>query len=750
MSEIPSLVQDLAVILIVAGIVTLLFKKLKQPLVLGYIVAGFLVSPHMPLLPLAVDKENIQSWADIGVMFLLFSLGLDFSFKKIIKMGSAPVIAALTIVFSMMLMGICVGKMFSWSQINCIFLGGMLAMSSTTIIYKAFDDLGLRQQKFAGIVMSVLILEDILAIVMMVMLSAVASGNSPDGGQMVNSIIRIAFFLTVWLVVGIFVVPIFLRKVRKLMNSETLLIVSLGFCCLMAVISTQVGFSSAFGAFIMGSILAETVEADKIIKIVEPVKNLFGAVFFVSVGMLVQPQILIDYALPIIVITLAILIGQSVLGTFGYVLSGQPLSQAMRCGFSMAQIGEFAFIIASLGLSLGVIGDFLYPVVVAVSVITTFLTPYMIRGAVPAYQFIEPRLPQVWVRRINRASMKLPSTLSTKTNWQSLLRSMGINTAVYGMLCIAFIILMENLFLPFSTKIIPSEWTAVVCSLLTILLISPFLRSMVVKKNNSEEFKALWLESPHNRLPLIFTILARIVLAMNIVFYVFKEMTTFSNALMLCAALVAIILMVMSRRLKRSSIRMERMFLQNLRSRDIAAQATGKRKPLFEGHLLDHDLHIAEVVVPEDSLWAGQTLKQLRLNQRFGINVSSILRGSRRINIPSANDVIFPGDRLSVIGDDERLSMLDSTLQKEVHPEDYDIENREMKLERIVIDSKSKFLDKTLMESGIRDKYNCMVVGLESGEESLSNVSPYHTFKRGDHLWIVGEESNVALLKKES
>ena len=747
MSEIPSLVQDLAVILIVAGIVTLLFKKLKQPLVLGYIMAGFLVSPHMPLLPLAVDKENIQSWADIGVMFLLFSLGLDFSFKKILKMGSAPIIAALTIVFSMMLLGICVGKLFSWSQINCIFLGGMLAMSSTTIIYKAFDDLGLRQQKFAGLVMSVLILEDILAIVMMVMLSAVASGNSPDGSQMVNSILRIAFFLTVWLVVGIFVIPIFLRSVRKLMNSETLLIVSLGLCCLMAVISTQVGFSSAFGAFIMGSILAETVEADKIIKVVEPVKNLFGAVFFVSVGMLVQPQILIDYALPIIVITLAILIGQSTLGSFGYLLSGQPLKQALRCGFSMAQIGEFAFIIASLGLSLGVIGDFLYPVVVAVSVITTFLTPYMIRGAVPAYRFLETRLPRVWVRRISRASLKMPSSLSTKTNWRSLLRSMGLNTAVYGTLCVAVIILMQNLFLPFSRRLIPSEWTSVACSLVTVIVISPFLRAMIVKKNNSDEFKALWLESHHNRLPLIFTILARIVLAMCFVFYIFKNMTTFSNALLLCAALVAIIIMVMSRTLKRSSIRMERLFLLNLRSRDIAEQAAGKRRPLFESHLMDHDLHISEVIVPDDSLWAGKTLLQLRLNQRFGINVASILRGSRRINIPSANDVIFPGDRLSVIGDDEHLAQLDATLHDELYPEDYDIERREMKLEHIVIDGKSQLLGKTLMESGIRDKYNCMAVGLESETQSLTNVAPYYTFRRGDILWLVGEDVNIAKLK---
>ena len=308
---------------------------------------------------------------------------------------------------------------------------------------------------------------------------------------------------------------------------------------------------------------------------------------------------------------------------------------------------------------------------------------------------------------------------------------------------------MENLFLPFSRSLIPSEWTAVACSLFTILLISPFLRAMIVKKNNSEEFKALWLESHHNRLPLISTILARIVIAMSFVFYVLKEMTTFSNALMLCVALIAIIIMVMSRTLKRSSIRMERMFLQNLRSRDIAAQATGKRRPLFEGRLLDHDLHIAEVTVPDDSLWAGKTLRQLQLNQRFGINVASILRGSRRINIPSANDAIFPGDRLSVIGDDEHLTSLDTTLQEELHPEDYDIERREMKLERIIIDSKSKYLGKTLMESGIRDKYNCMAVGLESGEESLSNVSPYYTFKRGDILWVVGEDVNIAKLKGE-
>ena len=383
MAEIPSLVKDLALILVTAGIVTLLFKKLKQPLVLGYIMAGFIVSPNLPLTMSVVDHENIETWANIGVMFLLFTLGLDFSFKKILKMGMAPIIAALVIVFCMMLTGNAVASMFGWSEMNGLFLAGMLAMSSTTIIYKAFDDLGLKQQQFASLVMSVLILEDILAIVMMVLLGAIAKGGSADGEQMLGSVLSIGFFIVLWFVVGLFLIPTLLRSVRKLMNEEVLLIVSLGLCCMMAVISTMVGFSSAFGAFVMGSILAETVEAHKIEKVVKPVKDLFGAIFFVSVGMLVDVNIIAAQWLPIVVITLAIIIGQSVFGTFGYMLAGQPLKNAMRCGFSMAQIGEFAFIIASLGLSLGVISDFIYPVVVAVSVITTFLTPYMMRGAVP-------------------------------------------------------------------------------------------------------------------------------------------------------------------------------------------------------------------------------------------------------------------------------------------------------------------------------------------------------------------------------
>ena len=749
MADIPALINDLALILVVAGIVTLIFKKLKQPLVLGYVVAGFLVSPHMPYTASVVDMENIHLWGDIGVMFLLFSLGLDFSFKKILKMGASPIISTITIIFFMSMLGVCVGHAFGWSKMDCIFLGGMLAMSSTTIIYKAFDDLGLRQQQFAGMVMSVLILEDILAIVMMVMLSAIASGSNPDGGQMLGSVVKIGFFLVLWLVVGIFAIPLFLRSVRKLINDEVLLVMALGLCCAMAVFSTKVGFSSAFGAFIMGSILAETVEAEHIEKLVEPVKNLFGAIFFVSVGMLVDPQVLVAYALPIVALVLTILIGQSVFGSLSFMLGGQSLKSAMKCGFSMAQIGEFSFIIASLGLALGVISDFLYPVVVAVSVITTFLTPYMIRLATPAYNHLEHRLPSKFIKLMNHLSMSQPNS-TEESKWKKLLTQMTINVVVYSILSSATIALMFTFVLPFTRHLLPGwelHWYAnAITGVLTVLFISPFLRAMVMKKNRSEEWKALWNESNKNRLPLLFTILVRVMIAVGFIFYICNYLSRFSSAIMITIGVVAVALMVVSRSIKSRSIRLERLFIMNLRSREIEAQVHGKKRPLYEGRLLDRDVHIADFNVPMDSKWMGATLRQLDLGRKYGVHISSILRANHRLNIPDGNYIIFPGDKLQVIGSDDQLSKFGQAISQEVIGEDPDIELREMKLRQLIIGSDSPFIGKTLEESGIRDVYSCMVVGLEEGKENLSPFHPKRRFQEGDIIWIVGEQEALQAL----
>lgn len=742
MGELPHLVKDLALILVVAGIVTIVFKKLKQPLVLGYVVAGFLVSPHMPYIMSVADRADISTWGDIGVMFLLFSLGLDFSFKKILKMGASPIISTCSIVFCMMMLGIVTGHLFGWSRMDSIFLGGMLAMSSTTIIYKAFDDLGLRQQRFAGLVMSVLILEDILAIVMMVMLSAIANGSNPDGGQMIGSLMKIGFFLILWFVVGIFLIPLMLRSMRKFINNETLLIVALGLCCAMAVLSTKVGFSSAFGAFVMGSILAETIEAERIIKVVEPVKNLFGAVFFVSVGMLVDPAILVEYSWPIVTLVLVIILGQVIFGSLSFLIGGQSLKSAMQCGFSMAQIGEFSFIIASLGLSLGVIGKFLYPVVVAVSVITTFLTPYMIRMATPAYGMLERRLPKKWIMAMNNLTLAKQTT-QPEAKWRTLIKQMVRITVIYSILSGASIALMFTFFLPFVRQLLPHWWANAACGLLTLLFISPFLRAIMMKKNHSEEFKTLWNSNPYNRLPLILTIIVRVAVASAFVFYICYYLTRFTNALMISIALAAVALMIISRSLKKRSIKMERLFMQNLRSREIVAEVMGRRRPLYEGRLLDRDVHISDFTIPEDSLWAGKMLRELEFRNRYGVHISSILRGSQRINIPNGGTILFPGDNIQAIGSDDQLTAFSEALNTELHDKDPEIEKREMKLHQVVINRNGIFAGKTLRDSGIRDVYNCMVVGLEEGKENLSQMDPSHKLRHGEAIWIVGEQDDI-------
>ena len=750
MSELPSLIKDLALILIVAGIVTLIFKRLKQPLVLGYIVAGFIVSPHMPLTMSVIDKADIQTWADIGVMFLLFALGLDFSFKKILKMGIAPIIAAVSTVFFMAMIGMAVGHAFGWGQMDCIFLGGMLAMSSTTIIYKAFDDMGLMQQSFAKLVMSVLILEDILAIVMMVMLSAIAQGSNPDGAQMIGSLLKIGFFLVLWFVVGLYIVPTFLRLTRKLMTDETLVIVALGLCCAMAWISTAVGFSSAFGAFVMGSILAETVEVERIERVVGPVKNLFGAIFFVSVGMLVDPAILVSYAWPILALVLAILFGQAIFGTLSYMLSGQPMKAAMRCGFSMAQVGEFAFIIASLGLSLHVISDFIYPVIVAVSVVTTFLTPYMIRAASPAYTAIEHVLPKRWVRRLNHLGTGHQTTAAEEGLWRKLLKKMSINTLIYTILCIAVTAVMLTFVLQFFRHLLPHWWANGATGFLTLVCIAPFMRALVMKNNHSEEAKVLWTESRLNRLPLIFTVLVRVTIAAAILFYICNYLARFANAVVITLAVVIIVLMALSRRLKKRSVRIERRFIENLNSRDIAAEVTGKRKPLFEDKLIDRDIHISDIDIPEDSEWAGQTLKELRISTRYGVHISSILRGHQRINIPGGSTIIFPGDRLQAIGNDEQLQAFAQAAKADIVPEDPNIEKREMKLQKIRLSECCPFIGSTLKDSGIREKYNCMLVGVEEGQENLTTINPNRRFSKGNIIWVVGEKDSVMKLVKDA
>jgi CPA2 family monovalent cation:H+ antiporter-2 len=587
MNNLQPLIADLALILACAGVMTLLFKWLKQPVVLGYIVAGFIASPNMPYMPSVTDLENIHLWSDLGVIFLLFSLGLEFSFRKILKMGAAPIIAACAIILGMMSVGTFTGGLFGWSQMDCIYLGGMLAMSSTTIIFKAFDDMGLRQKRFASLVLSVLIIEDILAIVLMVMLSTLAVSKEFEGTQMLESILKLAFFLVLWFVVGIYFVPQLLRKLKPLMTNETLTIVSLALCFGMVVFASAVGFSAAFGAFIMGSILAETVEAEKIEHLVTPVKDLFGAIFFVSVGMMVDVALIAEYIVPILCIVAAIMLGQAILSTGGFLLAGQPLKTAMQCSFSLTQIGEFAFILATLGTSLHVTSEFLYPIVVTVSVFTTFTTPYMIRLAEPAYGVVARTLPKQWQAKLAEYAADddksegyasecfgadgANATLGGVAHhnyWSTYLKRTAIIVLIHSVLCIAVSALMLIYGKSYIADLMPAPWADIITAVLTILLCGPFLWTLMRYGSRNEDVMAIWNSGHVNRIKLLSVQLLRLAIGAAFISLILGYTIHWSGTPGIFIVLAILFAIVLSPRLQARSERMTQTFTENLTERE--------------------------------------------------------------------------------------------------------------------------------------------------------------------------------------
>ena len=572
MSQLEPLMSDLALILICAGFMTLLFKSLKQPIVLGYIVAGFLASPNMPYMPSVTDMHGIHLWSEIGVVFLLFALGLEFSFKKILKMGAAPIVAAMAIILCMMYVGSLTGHLFGWSDMDCIYLGGMLAMSSTTIIFKAFDDMGLRQNRFAGLVLSVLIIEDILAIVLMVMLSTLAVSKEFEGTQMLTSILQLGFFLVLWFVVGIYLIPLFLRKAKPLLNDETMLITALALCFGMVVFASAVGFSAAFGAFVMGSILAETVEAQKIEHLVAPVKNLFGAIFFVSVGMMVDVALIIEYIVPILCIIVAIMLGQTILSTCGFLLSGQSLKTSMQCSFSLTQIGEFAFILATLGTSLHVTSDFLYPIVVAVSVFTTFTTPYMIRLAEPAYAVVARVLPAKWIAKLERNASdeaEEPETNEMRQLWRAEFKKFILIMIINSVLCLAIIAIIYYFGVPLIYGLLPDPWSGIVTAFVTLFICGPFLWSLMRQGGNSANVNKLWYEGgATERIKLTAWGILRLAVGAAFISYIIGNTLPKIGMYGIFAVIAVVLYIFNSSNFKKRSDRMTKTFTENLHERE--------------------------------------------------------------------------------------------------------------------------------------------------------------------------------------
>ena len=755
MGHLPKLIEDLALILVVGAVTTLLFRSIKQPLVLGYIIAGLLVGPHLSLTPTVADTENVETLAEIGVIFLLFSLGLEFSFKKLMRVGGAASITAFVEIIFITVLGYFAGVWMGWSTMDSLFLGGMLASSSTTIIIKAFDELGVKTKQYARIVFGVLVVEDIVVILLMVLLSTIAVTQRFEGTEMLFTIGKLGFFLLLWFIAGIFLLPTFLRQARKLLDDETLLVLSIALCLGMVVIATQVGFSAELGAFIMGSILAETTKAEKVEHLIKPVKDLFGAVFFISVGMLIDPVTIFEYRWQVLWVTLITLFGKLFSTTMGALLSGQPLKQSVQVGMSMAQIGEFAFIVAALGLSLGVTSNFIFPVAVGASAITTFTTPYMIKFSPTFYEWLVKALPAKWVVSLEKYSASTQN-IQGESNWKRVIKAYLNIALTNGIVLLALILLTTNFLLPFLRDNISNEIVREVLALaISLGLGYPFLWALMAKRPNNMSYKELWLDKTYNHGPLLVLEVSRNILGVVIIALWVQYLFSGFVAILVVVPVVIVVLVLFSKRIQKFYQRIEGRFLTNLNSRELALAA---EKKLSENILTQHFegtdtpshwyTHLSDLEVSQQAEYIGKTLEELGWREQYGVNIAYIKRGEKLIYAPGRNHKLLPFDHVGVIASDEQMQAFKPVFDA-VEPVDETANNIEdIVVQNIVVDEHNGLKGKTIRDSGIRERTNGLIIGIERKGARILNPDSFTVFEWDDIVWIVGERKKIRELSK--
>ncbi|MGC1240012.1 MAG: cation:proton antiporter [Chryseosolibacter sp.] len=730
MTHLPHLITDLGLILAVAGITTLIFRKIRQPVVLGYIIAGFLVGPHVSLFPTVMDAAGIKTWSEIGVIFLLFSLGLEFSFRKLVKVGGAASITALVEVVLMIGLGYLAGYVMGWSVMDSIFLGAILSMSSTTIIIRAFDEVGVRTKKFASLVFGILIVEDVVAILLLVLLSTLAVSQQFGGTELLMQMLKLGFFLILWFLAGIFFVPTFLKRTRNLMNDETMLVVCVALCLLMVMLAVEVGFSAALGAFIMGSILAETTQAERIEHLIRSVKDFFAAIFFVSVGMMIDPRVLVEYSFPLTVIILITIFGKFMTTALGALLAGQSLKHAIQAGMSLAQIGEFSFIIASLGVSLNVTSAFLYPIAVAASAVTTFTTPFLIRQSGAFYGFLEAQLPKRWVKIMNRYSSGTQQ-LSAYSEWRVLLHAYMVHLAIHSVLIVGLIFLSQEFLYPLIRGIIANYFTATVITVvLTLMLMVPFIWALAIRRIARDAYRNLWLNRKLNRGPLIVIELLRIAVAVLHVAFLMNIFFSPSVAFVIAIAAMASAILIFSHKLQLFYEKIEKRFLLNLNEREMQKLPRPEITP-WDAHLTDFEIQ------PEFPL-AGKQLQELALRERYGVNIALIERGKLSIIIPDRYERMYPGDRISVIGTDEQLGKIKDLFENPAKDlAESELRDREISLQNLTVTRDSRLYRKSIRKSGLREQARALVVGLERNGERLLNPDSSMMVEENDIIWVV-------------
>ena len=749
MSEEANLVKDLALILISAGVFTIISKALKQPLILGYIVAGFLVGPHMGLFPTVTSTAEVSEWSEIGIIFLLFALGLEFSFKKLLKVGSSALITAMTQCVGMFILGFMVGEAIGWSNMESIFLGGMLSMSSTTIIIKAYDDLGLKDRPFAPLVFGALVFEDLIAVVLMVLLSTLAVSNKFAGGEMFMGLVKLVFFLILWFLVGIYLIPTLLKKAHKYLNDEILLLVSIGLCFVMVTLATLAGFSAALGAFVMGSILAETLESEHIMHLVKGIKDMFGAIFFVSVGMMVDPNVIGEYWGTILVLTITVMVGILFFSTSGAVLAGQGLDNAVHAGFSLAQLGEFSFIIAGLGVSLGVMRDFIYPVIITVSVITTFTTPYMIKAGTPVYHLLLKKLPSQFVEKINSFSTQDRDNSAAEQNeWKRLIKELALRMLLYGVVLIA-LNLGSHLFLDKFLNSRLDSLTPLVRNIIsvvtTIVVMSPFLVGFALSGDQiSKSSIKLIKEKRSNLWPVISLALLRILIAMGFVISVIASHFNLAFWTILLIFISGVAFFFIGRRSISKFTIVEDRFMANLNEKEQQQRKMAPVTSSVSDKMSRYNVKTDMLTISPDSLYAGKPLMELPFRNKSGVNIVKIVRGSRTIMIPTGTEMIFPYDKLLAVGTKEQLAEFRKDMSENLYVPDETAADalapREFQLESITLKEDSWLTGKTLRETDMRS-YGCMVISVVSEGQVTTNPTPDYRFKAGDLVWLAGEKS---------
>lgn len=748
MEHIPLLISDLALILIAASITTVLFKWLKQPVILGYIMAGLVISPQIHLTPDIGDTANIALWSDLGVTFLMFGLGLEFSFKKLLSVGRNAFIAAAVIIPGMIVFGTLVGLALGWTLTNSLLLGGMISMSSTAIIMKAFDDMGLRTQKFTQLVLGVLIFEDLIAILLMVVITTTAVSKSFEGGQLLFELAKLGFFMVLWVLSGIFALPSLMRWMRRkdFLNDETLLVFSLGLCFLMVLAATYVGFSAELGAFVMGSVFAETVEAERIEKVVKPLKDLFGAIFFVSVGRMLDLPVMGEYTLEIAVIACAVICGQIFFATCGFLLSGQTLKTSVQSSFCLTQVGEFAFIIAMLGTNLGLLDAYVYPVIVAVSVLTIFITPFVMKAAMPFYNWLDGKLTPKQKLFLERTSLNAGVSVHNENMWQNLLMAILRIVGVYSVIIVFILLIYCKYLLPVAVEM--GFWPKTLLAALTILLLAPFLRAIIAKKNHSREYKFLLSSNKTNIAPLMLLTGGRFLLAIFFVAFLLYRTYSGATGILFSLATLLVLGMFYSRILKMHSIRLERRFFANLNQREMEAERLEQEGQVFRNARLSsrlqaYDLHLSGFEVSANSCLCGKTLIESDFRRRYGVHVVSIIRGANRINIPGGRECLFPCDKVLVLGTDMQLAEIEPLFAAVPQLEHTNLLEKEVSLEQLEISKDNPLVGMTIRECGIRDHNKCLVVGIERDNESMMNPDVQTQFQAGDVVWIVGESDCI-------